>query len=136
MEEKMRIIELADRKKHGFRSLFVNLLAHIMIFCIQAYVFSHMQIAATHPNVMMRVGVVLLQIVLLLGIGLKLLELFRWNKAQIKMKQEILQIREQTMQALSESRSYYVSVLFTRGRGLVSELIYWVSGRQYTHASI
>lgn len=31
---------------------------------------------------------------------------------------------------------YYISVLFTSGLGKVSTLIYWLTGRQYTHASI
>ena len=37
---------------------------------------------------------------------------------------------------LKDEDAYYISVLFTRGIGLVSDLIYYTTGRQYTHSAI
>ena len=134
MEEKFRIIEVIDRKKPGIKSLFLNLLIHAIIFFIQAVIFSHLHLDVAHPQVMLRVGIVVLQAILIFGFVTKLLELFRWNSTQQKLKQEA--VVEKQMTPLKDEDTYYISVLFTRGIGWVSDLIYYTTGRQYTHSAI
>lgn len=134
MEGKLRMIEVIDRKKHGFKSLFFNLLVHAMIFFIQAVIFSHLHLDAAHPQEMLCVGIVILQAILIFGLATKLLELCRWNSTQQKLKQEA--VAEKQIMTLKEEDTYYISVLFTRGVGLVSDLIYYTTGRQYTHSAI
>lgn len=141
MEEKLRIVEIIDQKKSRFFVFFLNLLLHVAIFCIQAVIFERLELSTAHPAVMLRVGVVILQVVLVFGLGIKLWEWFRWNHVQKAIKDEILAMEMETPSGKFRAEEktetpYYVSVLFTRGVGLVSMLIYWGTGRQYTHASI
>lgn len=135
-EAKLRVIEITDRKICGFGHLFLNLMIHILIFCSQAFVFSRLKLESTHPQIMLQVGVVILQIILLFGFVMKCIEIFRWNKTQEQLKQEILNLTELSPSKVLEKENYYISVLFTRGHGSMSELIYWITGRQYTHSAI
>lgn len=135
-EEKLRIIELTNRKKCGFRSLFLNLLVHISLFCLQAVILYLMHITEAHPRSMLAAGVPILAAVLLLGLGVKLKELFRWNKTQRQLQQEIMQLPDHPEPPAEQDSKKIISVLFTRNHDPVSELIYWITGRQYTHASL
>lgn len=135
-EEKLRIIELTNRKKCGFRSLFLNLLVHIALFCQQATILYRMKLTDAHPRNMLEAGIPILVAVLLLGLCIKLKEIFRWNRTQRELKQEILALPLIPEEHVRTEHSKIISVLFTRNRDPISELIYWVTGRQYTHASL
>jgi hypothetical protein len=63
-------------------------------------------------------------------------ELFRWNRTIRDLKQQVLQAFETPPMQQPQDDLPIISVLFTWNRGWSSELIYWVSGRQYTHASL
>lgn len=136
VKEKLRVIEIIDRKKCGFNSMFLNLFVHISLFCIQGAILFQLHLDLAHPKIMLQVGVLLFSAILLVGFILKFIELFRWNKVQKMLKQEIYQIKKMPFKADTNENKKIISVLFTRGRGKISELIYWCSGRQYTHASL
>ena len=135
-KEKLRVIEIINRKKCGFNSLFLNLFIHIAVFCIQGAIFYRLHLDSAHPKTMLQIGIILFGAVLLFGFILKIIELFRWNKVQLELKQEIQQIKDQPPKKGTYNQNKIISVLFTRGHGRISELIYWCSGRQYTHASL
>lgn len=136
MEQKLRIIEIIEQKKNRFFELFLNLLVHVLLFCIQCVLFDWLGVYTAHPAVMLRVGIVIMQIILVFGLCMKLWDWFRWSSVQKTLKDEILDMENQTYTVVEDEKTYYVSVLFTRGCGIISTLIYWLSGRQYTHASI
>ena len=138
MEEKLRVVEIIGRKKQGYHRLFFNLLIHISIFCFQAVIFSAMKLQTAHPQIMIQAGVLLLQILLLAGLGMKIKELFGWNLIQKQLKQEAVNIGKTVVadEAREEKKEYFISTLFTRGIGFSSNLIYYTTGRQYTHAAI
>jgi superfamily II helicase len=48
----------------------------------------------------------------------------------------VLQAFANPPNVIQPEQSAILSVLFTRGHDRISELIYWTSGRQYTHASL
>jgi hypothetical protein len=50
IEGKLRLIEITDRKKCGFRRLYLNLLIHIALFCIQAAILHTMNLQGAHPK--------------------------------------------------------------------------------------
>lgn len=135
MEEKLRIVEIINQKKRRFLSLFINLFVHVSLFCLQGMLFSWLRLRQTHPEVMLRVGVVILQLVLIFGLGIKIHEWIKWNVTLKKLKKEALDMPDSIIEA-TDNEKFYVSVLFTRGTGLTAKLIYWLTGRQYTHASI
>lgn len=136
VEEKLRLIEITSRKKCGFNELFLNLFAHVVLFCIQGAILYRLNITTAHPRIMLEVGVLLFMMFLCVGFALKCNEVFRWNKLISHLKSEILG-RESKQQSVKEQQEYrIISVLFTRNHGAISNLIYWVSGRQYTHASL
>ena len=136
MEQKLRIVEIIDQKKCNFLTLFFNLFIHVGIFCIQALLFSWLGLYTAHPAVMLRVGIVLMQIVLVFGLGIKLCEVIRWNRVQDGLKKEINTMETKDFSVTETEEPCYISVLFTSGSGIVSKLIYWLTGRQYTHASL
>ena len=136
MEEKFRMIELIERKKYGFQSLLFNLLIHAVLFCVQSFIFYCLKLKAAHPAEMLQAGMGILQIILLIGMCMKFQELFRWNVTQGKLKEEAAAASRQIPAVIDGGQTYYISVLFTRGIGLVSNLIYYTTGRQYTHAAI
>jgi hypothetical protein len=143
MGEKLRVIEITERKKCGFNSLYFNLLVHISLFCIQGAILFTLNHQDAHPKVMLQVGVLLFWIFLLVGFVIKLVEIFRWNRLQKHLKHEIEEMSLDYINSTSNSAfaeqdddSKTISVLFTRSHDPISELVYWVSGRQYTHASI
>lgn len=136
MEQKLRIVEIIDQKKCNFLTLFFNLFVHVGIFCIQALIFSWLGLYTAHPAVMLRVGIVLMQIVLVFGLGIKLCEVIRWNGVQDTLKKEISAMETKDFSVTEMEEPCCISVLFTSGSGTVSRLIYWLTGRQYTHASI
>lgn len=137
MEEKLRIIEVIDQKKRRFFSLFFNLFFHAAAFCIQGLLLSWLGLYESHPAVMLRAGVVILQVILVTAFICKLWECFKWNTTQKRLKAEILSAETEKLPEMPEEQtSYYISVLFTRGPGFSSDLLYWLTGRQYTHASV
>lgn len=135
-EEKLRMIEIIHRKECGFRSLFLNLLAHIVLFCLQAAIWHAMRLDNAHPQTMLAAGIPIFGAVLALGFCIKLVEIFRWNKTQRTLMQEVLTLTADSVPASEAENENVLSVLFTRNGGWIGELIYWVSGRQYTHASL
>lgn len=135
MEERLRWIELISRKKSGFQSLHRNLSIHIGLFCIQAAVLYSLNLEGAHPREMLEIGVVLFLCILAAGLFLKLLEILRWNREVRRLKEELLHAEGEEGEQ-RESGFHTVSVLFTRSHGLIPELIYWLTGRQYTHASL
>lgn len=135
-EEKLRMIEIIHRKKCGFRSLFLNLLAHIVLFCMQASIWYTMRLDNAHPQTMLAAGIPIFGAVLVLGFCIKLVEIFRWNKTQRTLMQEVLTLTADKVPSATAETDKVLSVLFTRNGGWIGELIYWVSGRQYTHASL
>ena len=90
MEQRLRIIEVIDQKKRRYFTLVFNLLLHAGAFCIQAILFEWLGFYNTHPAVMLRVGVVVLQIILVTAFIFKIWEILRWNATQKKLKEEIL----------------------------------------------
>lgn len=136
MEEKLRIIEVIDQKKRRFFTLFFNLFLHAALFSVQAALFSWMKLSAAHPFVMLRVGVAAMQVILICGFFIKLWEWLKWNVVQKSLKQEILGMEPEGSLRIEDEEPCYISVLFTRGPGKVSTLLYWLTGRQYTHASL
>ena len=135
LESRLRIIELEERKKCGFERLFVNLSIHIFLFCLQAFILYHLNMDGAHPKIMLEVGILIFMGVLLMGFVIKMIELFRWNKTIKKMKKDILLNKAEDIVKVDSGKKV-ISVLFTRSHGITSELIYWVTGRQYTHSSI
>lgn len=143
MEEKLRMVEVIDQKKRRFFTLFFNLFIHASAFCVQGILLSWLGLYNAHPIVMLRVGIVILQGILIGGFVLKLWEWLKWSGIQKRLKQEVLEeieakagvaIKERGIKETEEK--YHVSILFTRGTGTTSELLYWLTGRQYTHASL
>lgn len=135
MEEKLRWIELTSRKKSGFASLHRNLMIHILLFCIQASIFYCMNLRDAHPREMLQASFLFILFIFVGGMVLKLVEIFRWNKTIRQLKEDLLSENEE-IEEIEQEKGPIVSVLFTRGHGFVSEMIYWLTGRQYTHASI
>jgi len=133
MEGKLRLVEIIAQKKSGFFGLFFNLLFQGALFCVQSLLFSDLHFQDAHPGAMIRAGVVVIQAILLFGVFIKIYEWVRWDAAQRAVKRDVL-----SPAAVPEKKEkeYYISVLFTRGTGFTSSLLYWVTGRQYTHASI
>lgn len=134
MEEKLRIIEVIDQKKRRFFTLFFNLMVHAVLFCLQSILLSWMGLYKAHPFGMLRAGVFILQIILIVAFCFKLWEIFNWNVTQKRLKEEILFTKMDKQ--IQGPDNKIVSVLFTRGSGVVPTLLYWMTGRQYTHASI
>lgn len=135
IEHSLRFVEVLERKRRGFRQLFVNLLFHVLLLCVQSVIFMQMSFDATHPKTMLGVGILLLQIILVLGICMELRSAFRWTASQRRYKQNALRlpVRENVE---NEEKVYCISVLFTRGNGKISDLIYYTTGRRYTHSAI
>ena len=136
MEEKLRIIEVIDQKKRRFFTLFFNLFIHAVIFSVQAVLFSWLELSGAYPSVMLRVGVIAIQIILIYGFCEKLWEWLRWNIVQKSLKREILSIGAEKSAYVGDEKTCFISVLFTRGSGKTSTLLYWLTGRQYTHVSL
>lgn len=136
-EEKLRIIEVIDQKKRRFFTLFFNLIIHASLFCLQGLLLLWLGLYDSHPVIMLKTGVVLLQIILVIGFCFKLWEALKWNVIQKRLKEEVL-TEEYKEEKLSVPRKHqrYISVLFTRGTGFFPVLLYWLTGRMYTHASI
>lgn len=135
-EEKLRIIEIIDQKKRRFFTLFFNLFVHAAVFCLQAVLFVWLKLYQAHPTEMLRAGVVVLQLVLVAALVFKLWEILKWNATQNRLKKELLSGKTGSTVSGEKKEEYYVSALFTRGSGMTSTVIYWLTGRQYTHASI
>lgn len=133
IEEKLRWIEVLGRKKSGYYVLYRNCLLHIMLFGMQAFIFKQMQLLNAHPTQMIIAAGILLSIILPIGCVLICIEIFRWNRTILQLKDELLHFE---WNAQSKKDTYIVSVLFTRGHGLLNTMIYFLTGRQYTHASI
>ena len=135
MEGKLRIVEIIAQKKRRFFGLFFHLLFQVCLFCIQSLLFSGMHFQNAHPGIMIRAGVVILQAVLFFGAVMKIYEWVRWDAAQKSIQRDILNPAPAAKLA-KKDKEFYISVLFTRGTGFTSNLLYWITGRQYTHASI
>lgn len=133
MEKKLRVIEIADRQKHRYTLLHLSLSLQIALFCIQAAIFYRLHYEQANPKAMLEVGVILAMLFLLGSFVIKLKELFGWNKTIQKAKETLY---APDTEAKTHTR-YTISVLFTRSHASpVSELIYWCTGRAYTHVSI
>ncbi|WP_125570677.1 hypothetical protein [Lacticaseibacillus songhuajiangensis] len=136
IEQKLRLIEVTDRKKCGFNALFLNLSAHVALFCIQAAIFYTLNVQGTHATEMLQVGVLLFLGFLLAGFALKMLEIYRWNVTTETLKQQVRSSLADPRPVRKGKSEFTISVLFTRNHNRFSNLIYWTSGRQYTHASL
>lgn len=135
LEEKLRMVELFYRKKTGFYSLYRNLFIHIALFCIQAAILFRLRKMNAHPQIMLQIGILLFLMILMVGFILKIYEQLKWKKAINRFKEEILSNSLDNC-LIDRDDSYVISVLFTRGHNLFSQFVYYLSGRQYTHASI
>lgn len=135
MESRLRLIEVIEQKKRRFLTLFFNLFIHAALFSFQAVLFVWLKLSAAHPTVMLQAGILSMQVILLGGFGIKLWECLRWNRIQHMLKRKILEMEAETA-GYSEENIQYISVLFTRSTGVISALIYWLTGRQYTHVSL
>ena len=133
MENKLRVIEIADRQKHRYNSLHLSLSLQIGLFCIQAAIFYSLHYEQAHPKAMLEIGVILAMAFLLGAFVIKMKELLGWNKTIQKAKEDLYEPYIKPI----DNKIYTVSVLFTRSRSFpISEIIYWCTGRAYTHASI
>lgn len=135
MESRLGLVEVIAQKKRRFLALFFNLFGHAAIFSLQAALFAWLSLSAAHPAAMLQAGILAMQVILLCGFGVKLWECLRWNGIQRALKREILAMEAEAASP-PEENVRYVSVLFTRGTGIVAALIYWLTGRQYTHVSL
>lgn len=135
-EAKLRVVELISRKKHGFRSLFVNLFAQILCFCVQGVIFLNLRLDTANPRIMLQIGTICLGSALFFGLFIKCMEWFRWNQTQKRLQKEILALKDLPSQSAEDGRTKIISVLFTRGHGSMGTFLYWVTGREYTHSAI
>lgn len=136
VEEKLRLIEVTERKKCGFNAMFINLSVHVTLFCIQAAIFYALHVHGTHATLMLQVGVLLFLGFLLAGFTLKILEIYRWTATTNTLKQQVRSSLADPHPTKKGDSEFTLSVLFTRNHNRFSNLIYWTSGRQYTHASL
>ena len=133
MEKKLRVIEIADRQKHRYNFLHLNLSLQIVLFIIQAFIFYRLHYEQAHPQTMLQVGVILAMLFLLGTFVIKMKELFGWNRTIQEAKENLYEPYKKA----ADNGTYTISVLFTRSHSFpVSEIIYWCTGRAYTHASI
>ena len=135
MENRLRLIEVIEQKKRRFLTLFFNLFSHAVLFSLQAVLFVWLKLSAAHPTAMLQAGILSMQVILLGGFGVKLWECLRWNRIQHMLKRKIIETEVENT-GYSEENVQYISVLFTRSTGAFSVLIYWLTGRQYTHVSL
>lgn len=132
MEQKLRLIELTDRKRVGFLTLFINLAAHVALFCIQGAILYSLHMDDAHPRIMLQIGVILFLLFLAAGLGFKLKEWFGWNKTIRELEAYLYDPPAEP----KDDKPCVLSVLLTRNHGPVSNLIYWCTGRQFTHAAL
>ncbi len=134
VDQKLRFIELADRKQVGFLTMFINLAIHVVLFCVQGAILYALHMDGAHPRVMLQIGVLLFWIFLAVGLVMKRTEIVGWKKATQELTSHLYD--KPVMTEDDSAHPYVLSVLFTRNHGLVSDLIYWCTGRQFTHASL
>ncbi len=89
---------------------------------------------SAHPRVMLQIGVILFLLFLAVGLALKLKEWFGWNRTICALKEHLFDRPPHTDPENTHTR--VLSILFTRNHGPVSEVIYWCTGRQFTHAAL
>lgn len=139
-EEKLRMAEIISRKQAGWHSLYFNFFLHIFLFCLQGYILNQLHIANAHPKQMLGVGVILFAMILLVGLAVKIMEYLCWNKSIRQMKEELLlpldELAKRGNSIGAKADKQMVSVLFTRSHGGIGTLIYWLTGREYTHTSL
>lgn len=141
---KLRAAEIISRKQAGYHSLYFNVLLHILLFCLQGYILNQLQIDTAHPRQMLGVGAILFAVILLVGLFAKITEYLRWSKTIRQIKEELLRpldkfIAERADEGqadIDKQEKRMVSILFTRSHRVMGTLIYWLTGREYTHASI
>ncbi len=127
VDKKLRLIELADRKQTGFLMMFINLAIHVVLFCVQGAVFYALRLDGAHPKIMLQIGVILFWVFLAGGLIIKLREFVGWKKAIKTLEMHLYDMPEVTSE--KEAFPYVLSVLFTRNHGVISDLIYWCTGR-------
>lgn len=136
-EEKLQLIEIITRKKRKYRELLVNGLLLVLLYGIQKLLFTIFNIDNTIVAIGLGVGLLMIGVLLVVSSICKGKEIIQWNNKITKLKRELLENNKTDVeQKQSDETDQTISVLFTRNYGFISEVIYWISGRQYTHAAL
>lgn len=133
-QHKLRFVEVTEQKRARFSMLLLNLIIHVLLFCVQGVILYALQLDKAHPRTMLQVGVVLLECFLIAGLIMKVKELRGWKKVICDVTGHLYDVP--ALEFPAEQAPYVLSVLLTRGHNLISNVIYWCTGRQYTHAAL
>lgn len=133
VEKKLRILEVYYRKKYRYGQLCFHLLLHVFLFLLQGFVLYQLHLEKSHPKIMLEVGCGVFFLILFICFMIKMIEIFRWNRTITRLKNSLFDF---DIKKPIEEFSNHIAVLFTRNHSFISNLIYFFSGREFTHASI